>query len=186
MKHLLLVCLLLNALRAAETSLTVDLAHSRIEYAVTATVDSFTGKLDAYSLDLAVDPAAVGGIHHATLRFHFSDLHSGNDKRDRQMHEWQDTPRFPEASFTLSALEPATTPGRFTARGQFIFHGITRELACPLAISNSTDGLWVIDGEARVDTRDFGLPIIRKFALLKVDPLVVVKLHLQARAAPAK
>ncbi|ATC64169.1 hypothetical protein CMV30_09485 [Nibricoccus aquaticus] len=171
---------------AAETPLIADKPQSRIEYAVTATMDSFTGKLISYTLDLSSDPATPAKITRAELRFRFADLRSDNAKRDQQMRDWQSTEQFPEALFTLTTLEPAATPGRFTARGQFIFHGMTRDLVFPVSISSSEDGLHVIDGEARIDTRDFGLPIIRKFGLLKVDPVVVVKLHLQARPAPAK
>jgi len=170
-------------LPAAETPLIVDKPQSRIEYAVTATMDSFSGKLVAYTLDLSSDPGTPAKITRAELRFRFADLRSDNAKRDQQMRDWQSTEQFPEAIFTLTALEPAATPGRFTARGQFIFHGMTRDLVFPVSISSSDDGLHVIDGEARIDTRDFGLPIIRKFGLLKVDPVVVIKLHLQARPA---
>ena len=40
---------------------------------------------------------------------------------------------------------------------------------------------WSLDGEAVLDTRDFGLPIIRMFGLLTVDPQVKVRFHLQAK-----
>lgn len=188
--QLLLAAALLLAplVPAAEIPLIVDKPQSRIEYAVTATMDSFAGTLTSYDLDLAADPAAAGKISRAELRFRFADLRSSNAKRDQQMRDWQSTEQFPECVFTLTALEPAATAGRFTARGQFIFHGMTRDLVFPVSLSSSDDDLHVIDGEARIDTRDFGLPIIRKFGLLKVDPVVVVKLHLQARPAaePAK
>ena len=42
---------------------------------------------------------------------------------------------------------------------------------------------WSLDGEAVIDTRDFGLPIIRMFGLLTVDPQVKVRFHLQAKPA---
>jgi hypothetical protein len=35
-----------------------------------------------------------------------------------------------------------------------------------------------------VDTRDYGLPIIRVFGLLKVDPLVHVQFHLEGHNRP--
>jgi len=188
MKSVLLLAVLLSAvgLHAAETPLIIDREQSRIEYTVSATMDSFTGKLVAYDLDLARDPSVTGQISRAELRFRFVDLRSGNNKRDQQMRDWQITEQFPECVFTLTALEPAATAGRFTARGQFIFHGMTRDLVFPVSISSSEDGLAVIDGEAKVDSRDFGLPIIRKYLVMKVDPVVTVKLHLQARPAAAK
>jgi polyisoprenoid-binding protein YceI len=182
MKIYLLLSLLLAPLaHAIDVPLVLDKAQSRIEYTVKATMDSFTGKLTTYELDLRHDPAAPGKITRAEIRFRFNALSSDNLKRDREMNLWQNSEQFPECVFTLTALEPATTAGRFTARGQFIFHGMTRDLDFPVSISRSEDGLHVIEGEARIDTRDFGLPVIRKFVFLKVDPVVVVNIHLQAR-----
>jgi polyisoprenoid-binding protein YceI len=170
---------------ALEAPLTVDKARSRIEFNVKATIDSFTGQLTAYDLELLHDPVFPGKITRAEIRFRFGALKTGNEKRDVEMYKWQSNEQFPECVFTLTALEPAATPGQFTARGQLILHGTTRDLVFPVSIATGPHGLHVIDGEARLDTRDFGLPIIRKALVLKVDPVVVVKLHLEAKPAPA-
>ena len=179
--------LLAPLLPAAQTPLLVDKQLSRIGYAVAAPFgNAFDGTLTAYDLDLAADPSAAGGIARAEIRFRFTDLRSGHARRDQDMRDWQNTEQFPECVFTLTALEPAPTPGRFTARGQFIFHGTTRDLVFPVSISSNETGLHRIEGEARIDTRDFGLPAFRRFGLFKVDPVVAVKLHLQARPSSAK
>jgi polyisoprenoid-binding protein YceI len=178
---LALALLLAPLARALDVPLIVDKTRSRIEFSVKATVDSFTGKLTAYELELLHDPAAPGKISRAELRFRFGALKTGNEKRDQEMYHWQSNEQFPECVFTLTALEPAATPGHYTARGQLIFHGTTRDLVFPVSISTTPDNSYVIDGEARIDTRDFGLPVIRKLLLLKVDPVVVVGIHLQAR-----
>jgi len=44
--------------------------------------------------------------------------------------------------------------------------------------------LTTIDGMAAVDTREFGLPIIRMFWVLTVDPVVHVRFHLQGVLPP--
>lgn len=173
----------LAAARGADVPLTVDTAHSRIDYSVTATVDSFIGNLPTYTLDLAADSANGGSIVKAALSFKITDLTSKNAKRDTQMQEWANAPQFATCTFVLSSLTPDRTPGRYLARGNFSFHGMSRELSFPVSIAHSSDGLWVIDGDVEIDTRDHGLPIIRKFGVLKVDPKVKVILHLQARAA---
>jgi hypothetical protein len=181
---LLFACLALTSwLHAFDVPLIVDKSQSRIEYTVKATMDTFTGTLSAYDLDLYHDPAALTKITRAELHFRFMDLTSANEKRDRHMRQWQATGQFPECIFTLTALEPGESAGRFTARGQFIFHGVARDLVFPVSLSTEENNLLVIDGEARIDTRDFNLPVIRKWSVIKVDPLVVVKLHLKARAA---
>jgi hypothetical protein len=45
---------------AAERALVIDRAQSRVEIEVKATVDSFTGKLDAYEARVALDEAGEG------------------------------------------------------------------------------------------------------------------------------
>ncbi len=171
---------------AAETSLTVDKKASRIEYVVDSTMSSFTGSMSAYDLDLILDPEKPGRFTRAELRFRFSDLRSDHAGRDEDMRAWQNTEQFPEGIFTLTALEPAATSGRFTARGQLIFHGMTRDLVFPVTLTRKDNSLEIIDGQARVDTRDFGLPILRKFLVNKIDPVVTVKLHIEARPASAQ
>ncbi len=67
------------------------------------------------------------------------------------------------------------------AVGRLTFHGVTRDLRFPITLER--DGpLYSIDGDAPIDTREFGLPVIRRLAVLKVDPLVHVRFHLQGRA----
>jgi polyisoprenoid-binding protein YceI len=174
------------SVRAAEFPLTVDKKNSRIEYAATATMGSFSGTVIAYTLDLMIDPEKPGKFTRAELHFRFADLRSGHNGRDQNMRDWQNTEQFPECVFSLIALEPAATPGRFTARGQFIFHGMTRDLVFPVTLTSKPDGLELIDGEARIDTRAFGLPVFRKFLVNKVDPVVTVKLHIEARPVAPK
>jgi polyisoprenoid-binding protein YceI len=123
----------------------------------------------------------TGAVTTSKVAFHFNDVKTGNEKRDREMNEWQQTEKFPEGEFTLDSLT-TVAPGKFTVRGRLTFHGSTHELSFPAAISR--DGVAVtVDGEAVVDTRVFGLPVIRKFAVLKVDPLVTVRFHLAGNLA---
>jgi polyisoprenoid-binding protein YceI len=183
---LALTLLLAPLAHAIDVPLVVDKTRSRIEFNVKATMDSFTGQLTAYELELLHDPSAPGKISRAEIRFRFGALKTGNEKRDAEMYKWQSNEQFPECVFTLTALEPAATPDHYTARGQLLLHGTARDLIFPVTISTTADNSYLIKGEARIDTRDFGLPVIRKFMLLKVDPVVVVGLHLEARAASAR
>lgn len=161
---------------AGERVLAVDPALSRVEIQVKATVDSFTGKLAAYDAQLTFDDAA-GRVTAVAFRFHFADVKTGKSDRDAQMHEWQQTAKFPDAGYTLTALAPGAD-GRLTATGVFKLHGVERTLTFPVAVT-ADKAVFAIDGETKIDTREFGLPVIRKFAVLKVDPIVVVRFHLQ-------
>lgn len=178
MRRILLVSLILLGFArtlSAET-LVIDKTRSRVEADVKATVDSFTGQLQDYDARIAVDPAS-NRITAATFRFQVADFKTGKDARDAKLHAWQDTAHHPDAEFTLGRIEPAAD-GRLLAHGEFRFHGVAQPLEFPVAliVDHTT---YALDGEATVDTRRFGLPIIRVMAFLKVDPLVKVRFHLQ-------
>mgnify|MGYP001548709466 CR=1 FL=1 len=162
---------------AASRALQIDPGQSRVDVTVQATVDSFTGHLQ--HCEPAISIGEDGSIVSARVPFHFRDVATGKAKRDTAMHEWQQTDKFPDGEFVLASLTPLQ-PGRFTARGELTFHGVKHELVFPVAVTTD-HALYAIDGEATLDTRDYGLPIIKMFALLKVDPLVKVEFHLQGR-----
>lgn len=166
--------------RAAEQTLVVDKAHSRVEVAVKATVDSFVATLADFDAQVTVDPAA-GRVNRATFAFRFADLLTGKQGRDREMLTWEDAEHFPSGSFTLSSLEPAPSGG-YLARGILRLHGVEKPVEFPVAIATD-HRLYSIDGNLTLDTRDFGLEVIRKLLVLKVDPAVQVRFHLQGAVA---
>jgi polyisoprenoid-binding protein YceI len=158
--------------------LIVDLTKSEVEIVVKSNVDSFTGKLASFTPAILVDSDAHT-VKSARISFHFADVKTGKDSRDEAMNSWQDTPHQPDGLFTLSTLTPSTD-GKMTATGSLLLHGTTHELAFPATVTYA-DGLYTIAGDATLDTQNFGLPIIRKFLVLRVDPLVQIVFHLQGR-----
>jgi polyisoprenoid-binding protein YceI len=179
-KWLLVLGLGATLARAASVPVVVDYKQSHIEIAVTATVDSFTGTLENYDAGLSVD-SETGAISQARVVFHFNDVKTGKADRDAAMHEWQDTEKNPDGVFTLTTLT-RNDSGAMTATGTLSLHGQAQEIEFPASVTHE-GGLYAIDGEASLDTQNFGLPIIRKFLLLKVDPLVRVRFHLQGTVA---
>jgi polyisoprenoid-binding protein YceI len=183
-RRLFLVLLSAGALAArlpaAEQTVQVDKTASHIDLAVKATGDAFTGKLADFAPSVTLD-SATGRITAAKISFHFNDVKTGNEKRDREMHVWQQTDKFPDGDFTLGALT-ASADGKISAQGTLTLHGVTLPLTFPVAIARAGAGVTV-EGDAVVDTRAYGLPIIRKFGVLKVDPLVGVHVHLAGTLA---
>jgi polyisoprenoid-binding protein YceI len=178
---LLLAAGLAAAAAAAEQPLVIDPAQSRIEVAVKATVDSFVGRLVAYEPEIVV--ADDGTITRARLAFHFRDVQTGKERRDEAMHKWQQTETHPDGLFVLSSLGSGTTATAM-ARGRLSLHGVTRDLEFPVSI-NRDGSRYAIDGDVPVDTREFGLPAVRMLALLKVNPVVHVRFHLQGTSSSA-
>jgi polyisoprenoid-binding protein YceI len=173
--------LLAGSLTGTEKFLTIDKANSHIEIAVKATADSFVGKLTDYTPTLTLD-SATGKVTAAKIAFHFNDVKTGNEKRDREMHVWQQTGKFPDGDFTLETLEPSAV-GKLVARGTLNFHGVAHPLEFPVTITQGESGVMV-EGNAVIDTRLYGLPVIHKFLLLKVDPVVGVRFHLVGSVSP--
>ena len=171
-----LVFLLAVAARAADRLLQLDFARSRIEFDVKATVDSFTGHVDAYEASLLAAPDART-ITKASFRFYCADLKTGKAKRDREMLEWLHAEKYPDGVFELTSLDPVAG-NRLTARGKLTLLGVTKPLEFPVTVAIDKD-VYAVDGEAVVDHREFGLPMFRKFGFFKVDPLVKVRFHLQ-------
>ena len=158
-----------------KSSLAIDLGHSRVEILVKATMDSFTGRLEKFTPSVSLDD--LGRVVEAQVHFEFADIKTGKEKRDRAMNEWQQTEKFPDGEFALISLSPGTTD-QATVQGRLTFHGVTRSLEFPVSVV-SDHSLYSIDGQVEIDTRNFDLPIIRVMGVLKVDPLVTVRFHLQ-------
>ena len=179
----LLLLLWLPPLAAAVVSgplLIVDSSQSRFEISVKSTIDSFVAELRDFDASIRV-AAQTGQAEAAVFRFNFASIKTGKADRDHDMNEWQQTTQFPEVVFTLTALEPAAGGG-FLARGQLRFHGVELPVSFPVAIELKNP-VVTLDGDAAIDTRDYGLLVIKKYLVLKVDPVVHVHCHLQGRLA---
>jgi polyisoprenoid-binding protein YceI len=140
-------------------------------------MDSFVASLTSFDATVSADPAEKH-VSAAQIKFRFSDVKTANDKRDAEMNHWEQTEQFPDCIYVLDTLQPATG-GTFTAHGKFTLHGVTKEITFPVTVSFQDANLCKIDGDVPLDTRDYGLSVIRKFAMLKVNPVLQVKFHLE-------
>jgi len=105
-----------------------------------------------------------------------ADLKTGDAGRDAEMDEWEEIERYPDGQFTLDAVEPGGA-GKFVARGRLRFHGVERDVSFPVTVAARRDTL-TIAGSTSLDTRDYGLPVYRRFIIFRVDPVVQVKFRL--------
>jgi len=167
---------------AADRPVVVDYQESRIKTDVKAAVGSFVGYLARYDVTVGFDGAAPQ-VTSAALAFRFTDMKTGEDKRDKNLHDWQETEKFPDGRFKLS--EGGAGPaGGYVATGSLTFHGVTQPVQFPVQVTTEGEVI-IIDGEVVIDTQKFGLPIIRLFFALKVNPEVTVFFHLQGRLGSA-
>ncbi len=161
--------------KANGARVTLDRAESHVEVAVTSTFTSFEARLETFEVAIMLDPES-GRVESTAFHADLAAMKTGRADRDRNMVVWLQTDQFPQVVFDLRAVERGPD-GALTARGRFQLHGQQHDLSFPVAVTISR-GLATIDGTATLDTRDFGLPIIR-FLVLTVDPVVRVHFHLQ-------
>jgi len=163
----------------ADQPLQLDRKRCVLEVEVHAVFETIALRLERFDADIVVDREA-GRIVSAELIFDLADLHSGIARRDRDMLEWEEYSLFPRVRFRLGALErPAS--GALLARGTLTLHGVEHALSMPVSVLAEGE-MYVVAGEAQLDYRDFGLPLLRKFLLQRVDPRLRVRFHLQGRA----
>jgi len=174
LRLLVALCLLPLALTAADRALKVDPARSYVDVDVSVTVDSFTARLEKYDATLKIDEK--GRIKQGgSFAFKFADLKTGKSDRDKAMIEWLGGGE-PTGKFDLGIL--AVTPsGQGQVTGNLTIHGKTALNEFPVNVSQ-VGGEYVITGEATIDTRHYGLKVIRKGFVIKVDPYVKVRFKL--------
>jgi len=174
---------LLSTLTVQAESLVVDPSTSKIEVAVSATMDSFVGTLEKFEAVVEVLPAEPLPAK-ATVKFDFKDLKTGNVKRDQAMLDWMTYTSNPKAQFQLTSWKQDGT--NTVAVGEFTLHGVKKTISLPVQVSREGEQ-WIISGTAEINHLDFGLTKIRKMAILTVNPLLKIKfiLHLKPAAAGA-
>jgi polyisoprenoid-binding protein YceI len=162
------------AVRVQAALLQIDYQQSKIEVAVSSTIDSFVGHLDEFTAEIDCAPA-VKFPAKAAVHFDFANLKTGNTNRDSAMLKWLEYSSNQKASFVLDGWDRSGTTN--LALGQLTIHGVTQVIRMPVTIENTND-VWTISGQSQIDYRDFKLPKIRKMVVLVVDPHLKVDFHL--------
>lgn len=164
--------LLMLAVARAEP-LKVDKGRSRIQVDAQATGHDFTGTLEDYTAKVTGDPSTLDPSSFE-LSWKFDDLKTGKNDRDDEMIKWLGGGK-PAGSFKFTKSWKDKSGKRF-AMGKITIHGVGKTISFPYSVKK--EGRWVtIDGTASLDYQDFGLPIIRAMAIMKVDPKLSVRFH---------
>ncbi len=161
----------------AESSLTF-FAMSTVQSAYGKTTD-LTGYVAAsWNSDgsIALQPAPE--MH---VEFKVESLRTGNDLQDREMWKLINSKRFPKILGNLREIQPGVSRGRYAAIGQITLAGLARRYEGEFTLDR--EGRKVkLNGEVKVDVRDFGLKPIN-LLVLSVAPVVRVRLHIVAAKA---
>ena len=127
-----------------------------------------------YQCDIQVDPKSLS-VSDATFSFQLKDLDSEHEKRDKKMHQWIESDKYPQIVFKMRDV--TTVDGQNVAQGTLSMHGIEKSVDVPFLVSKDGD-TFTIDGSANFSYEDWGLEIIRLF-IFRVRPELNVRFHLE-------
>jgi len=159
-------------LAAASLQLQVDPAASHVTFDghVNIGIDSFTGTVDTWQLDLTV-PQGGDLPDKAVFTCDVLAMKTGKDKRDQAMQEWLEQDTFSTVRFTMTSIRK--TASGLEAEGDLSIHGKTRSITIPLTIERK-DAMFTVSGEVTIDYRDFDLKVVRMAGFVTVKPEVKV------------
>ena len=178
----LVVGLAAVVVNANAAPLVINPEQSKVEVAVSCTIDSFVAHLNKYQATVDCDPTNALPAK-AEVTFNFTDLKTGNTDRDAAMIKWLDNGTNPAATFHLTGWNQSGTNS--IALGQLTIHGVTVSVQMPAVVKHDADS-WDISGQTIIDYQDFKLTKIRKALFLVVDPKLTIKFHLVGKVVAAK
>jgi len=176
---LLAVVVLPAVLAAADRPLKIDRSRSFVEVDVKSTLKNFTAHLDTYDCQMTIDDS--GKIKTAVLQFKFTDLRTGDDKRNADMVKWLGGGE-PVGKFELGILAVAPD-GQGQVTGKLTFHGNTKLMEFPVNVARE-EGTYTITGNPSIDYRDWELKVYKMGYVLRVNH--EVKIRFKFVATPAE
>lgn len=121
--------------------------------------------------------------HRAHLELPVLSLKSGNRLEDMEIERRMDVRRYPNLVADVRKLVPAGS-GRYRASADLNVRGNTRAVQADVRVR--VDGArLVVDAEHTFDMRDFGIDPPRVL-MLKMEPAVRVRAHIEAELEPAR
>jgi polyisoprenoid-binding protein YceI len=131
------------------------------------------------------DGIEAGGAAAAHLELLVARLTSGNSAYDSELRRQIDGRRFPTAYVDLHTITPLDQKSSsFQVRGEVTLRGVTVPATGVVVVELPEPGLIAVSGEDTLNISDFGIPPPSLF-MIKIDPEVKLRLHLEARAEPA-
>jgi polyisoprenoid-binding protein YceI len=115
----------------------------------------------------------------AKLSFPVEQLSSGNGFEDRELKRRIDARRFPSIDGVLEELRETGQDGRYRARGDLTFRGVTNTYEDEIAIEEVGEGTLGVVGEHTFDIREFGMEP-PKIMMFRVEPEVKVRVEIVA------
>ena len=166
---------------AAERTVTLDAAASRVTFTLDTTFHEVHGTMTLSGGEIRFDPAT--GAASGEIVVDATKAQTGNDKRDKKMHdEVLETDRFPRVVFRPQRVEGSiAATGRSTIRivGVLTLHGADHPMTLEATIEGSGDRVSG-DLEMQVPYVDWGMKDPSIF-VARAAKTVVVKIRAEGR-----
>ncbi len=181
-----LACLLLIAwpsLSVASESLSLEIDYEKSSIEIVAKAlgfvpANFVCQSFEASVDLHKDSLAMT---RAVFDIPYKNLSSGSKMKDRRVLKWLEVEKYPQGRFEMTGH--FVEEGIQLAEGNLLLHGKTKPARFAYETSTKDDGTIQIDGVAKIDYREWGLPIFRVF-IFGVNPTLEIRLHLEGKGVP--
>ena len=115
----------------------------------------------------------------AKLSFPVEALSSGNALEDRELRRRIDARRFPSIDGVLDELRESGRDGRYLARGDLTFRGVTNTYEDEIMIKQIDEQTLELTGEHTFDIREFAMEP-PKIMMFRVEPDVKVRVEILA------
>ena len=162
------------------TTYRIDPSASTVDVAAKSTLHGIDGHADGVTgtVEIDSDGALVGG--HIELEA--ERLRWGNPLLDRETRRRINVRAHPTISGDVRSVD-STEGVSMHLRGTIAFLGVENDVDGDIAVTVSSPGRIVVDGEQSFDVRDWGLEP-PNLLLIRVEPTIRVRIHVEAEAEP--
>ena len=146
-----------------------DKKNSSITYSMKHPLHEWDGVSREVSSILVTD-AAKSALLQVAVRAKLATFDSKNANRDSHMIEVAEGLKFPDVTFSSSEIN--LTDDKFTAKGNMIFHGVTRPVSITGTLTRQKDKL-IFSGDLKVKLTEFGIEPPSLLGLVTEDEFLV-------------
>jgi GAF domain-containing protein/polyisoprenoid-binding protein YceI len=118
---------------------------------------------------------------NAHLEVMLNRLTSGNALYDAELLRHIDARRYPTAFLELHTTVAHAPPSEFRVTGELCLRGVNRPMSGIVTVTCPEPSRLVVDGQQELDIGEFGIPQPTLF-MIKIEPQVLVRLHVEALA----
>ena len=160
------------------TTYRIDPSASTVDIAAKSTLHGINGRADGVTG--TVEIASDGALAGAHVEVEAERLRWGNPLLDRETRRRINVRVHPTISGDVRAVD-STEDASMHLRGTIAFLGVENDVDGDIAVTASSPGRIVVDGEQSFDVRDWDLKP-PNLLLIRVEPVIRVRIHVEASA----